>query len=44
MNKILMPIKSLILPTHIAEKRKEAEVATWKTSVSFTLKPRGNNV
>ena len=38
-----MPTKSLILPQHIAEKRKETEVATWKTGVSFTLKPRGNN-
>tara|TARA_B100000949_G_C14131109_1_gene386660 strand:+ start:582 stop:713 length:132 start_codon:yes stop_codon:yes gene_type:complete len=41
---LLVPNKKLILPQHLEEKRKEAEVATWKTSASFTLKPRGNNV
>ena len=36
--RIITPFKTLILPKHIAEKRKAEEVSKWKTTTQFTIK------
>lgn len=36
--RIVVPIKTLILPKHITEKRRAEEVSKWKTTTQFTIK------
>jgi hypothetical protein len=36
--RIIIPIKTLILPKYLAEKRRAEEVSKWKTTTQFTIK------